>query len=83
MKSRRGIWAAALLLLGLPVAVLSDTLLGAGGSAVIHLLFGLGFAFLSFSVFDFRTPRWITWIGSVSAGALAIIFLVQGLSELI
>jgi hypothetical protein len=38
---------------------------------------------MAFAVFDFRTSRWIAWAGCVSTGALAAIFLLQGVSELI
>lgn len=82
MKSLPGVLAASTLLLGLPVALLSHMLFGAGVETMIHLLFGGGFALNSFSVFDFKLPRWISWIGCVAAGTLAIIFLLQGLSEL-
>lgn len=83
MRSRRGFLAALVFLLGLPIAVLSQMLFGAEVETMIHFLFGAGFALISFSVFDFKTPRWITWIGSASTGALAAIFLLQGVSELI
>ena len=85
MRSLRGFLAASVFLLGLPIAVLSQMFLGVGVETIdsFHFLFGVGFALISFAVFDFRTPRWITWIGCVSAGALAVIFLLQGLSELI
>ena len=38
---------------------------------------------VSFSAFDFGTPRWLAWIGCVSAGGLAAIFLLQAASTLI
>src|SRR5688572_6713335 len=43
----------------------------------------IGLCALIFAVFDFRTARWVAWIGSVSTGALAAVFLLQGVSELI
>ena len=36
---------------------------------------------MAFAVFDFKTPRWATWMGSVSTGALAAVFFLQGVSE--
>lgn len=83
MRSGWGFLAALVCLLGLPIAVLSQMFFGAEVETMIHFLFGAGFALISFSVFDFKTPRWITWIGCVAAGAFAAIFFLQGLSELI
>lgn len=83
MRSSRGFLAALVFLLGLPTALLSQVLFGAEVETMIHFLFGVGFALMSFSVFDFRTPRWTNWVGCISAAALAAIFLLQGLSELI
>jgi hypothetical protein len=36
---------------------------------------------MSLAVFDFRTPRWATWMSSISTGVLAAVFFLQGLSE--
>jgi len=55
--------------------------LGNGVEAVIHGALALGSALMAFAVFDFKTPRWITWIGSGSTGLLACIFSLQGVSE--
>jgi hypothetical protein len=38
---------------------------------------------VSFSAFDFETPRWIAWVGCVSASAFAAIFLAQAASSLV
>ena len=83
MRSPRGFLAAVVFLLALPIAVLYQMLFGNGAAAVLHLAFALGSVLLSFSVFDFKLPRWINWIGCVSAGALAAIFLLQGVADLI
>jgi hypothetical protein len=83
MRSPRGLLAAIVFLLALPVAVLSQILFGSGASTTIHLALGAGSVLLAFAVFDFRLPRWINWIGCVSAGALGAIFLLQGVSLLI
>ena len=56
---------------------------GAGAEIVIHAALALGAALMSLAVFDFRTARWIAWAGCVSTGALAAIFLLQGVSELV
>ena len=58
-------------------------MVGAKAETIVHGALALGSALLSLAVFDFRTERWVTWIGSVSTGALAAVFLLQGVSELI
>jgi hypothetical protein len=83
MRSPRGFLAAIVFLLALPIAVLYQMLFGNGAAAVLHLAFALGSVLLSISVLDFKLPRWINWIGCVSAGALATIFLLQGVADLI
>jgi hypothetical protein len=83
MKSLRGLLAAVLLLLALPLAVLFQVLFGGGSEAVVHLVGAIGFALLALSFFDFTLPRWIAWVGCVAATALAVIFAVQGVSSLI
>src|SRR5687768_17930893 len=40
-----------------------------------------GFALLALAVFDFRTGTWTTRIGSAAIAGLAVIFLLQGISE--
>jgi hypothetical protein len=83
MRSPRGLLAAVVFLLALPVAVLCQVLFGSGDGVAVHLALALGSVLLSFSVFDFNMPRWINWIGCVSAGALAVIFLSQGVADLL
>jgi hypothetical protein len=55
---------------------------GSGSGLTMHVALAVGCALLSLAVFDFKTPRWVAWIGCVSAGAFAAIFLVQAASEL-
>jgi hypothetical protein len=83
MRSPRGLLAAVVFLLALPVAVLCQVLFGSGDGVAVHLALALGSVLLSFSVFDFKLPGWINWIGCVSAGALAVIFLSQGVADLL
>jgi hypothetical protein len=83
MKSLRGLLAAVLLLLALPLAVLFQVLFGGGSEVVVHLVGAIGFAFLALSFFDFTLPRWIAWVGCVAATALAVIFAAQGVGALI
>lgn len=82
-RSPRGLLGAIVLLLALPIAVLTQIVLGSGSGVAMHVALAVGCALVSFSAFDFETPRWIAWIGCVSASAFAAIFLVQGASSLI
>jgi hypothetical protein len=75
------LFASLAFLLALPLAALYQMVLGTGGEAVIHGALALGSALMSFAVFDFKTPRWATWMGSVSTGVLAAVFFLQGVSE--
>jgi hypothetical protein len=83
MRSPRGLLGSIVLLLALPIAVLTQVLLGSGSGIAIHVALAVGCVFVSLSAFDFGTPRWLAWVGCVSAGAFAAIFLVQAASSLI
>jgi hypothetical protein len=83
MRSPRGLLAAIVFLLALPIALLYQVLFGSGAGIIVHLALGVGSVLLLVAVFDFRLPAWINWIGCVSAGALATIFLLQGAALLI
>jgi hypothetical protein len=71
------------LLLALPIAVLTQVLFGSGSAVAIHVALAAGCVLVSLSAFDFDTPRWLAWIGCVSVGAFAVIFLLQAASTLI
>jgi hypothetical protein len=81
MRSRRGLVACTVLLLAVPLAVVYEMVVGPGVETVIHAAFALGTGLMSSAALDFRTPRWATWLGGLSMGALAIVFFLQGLSE--
>jgi hypothetical protein len=83
MRSPRGLLGSIVLLLALPIAVLTQVLLGSGSGIAIHLALAVGCVLVSLSAFDFGTPKWLAWVGCVSAGAFAAIFLVQAASSLI
>jgi hypothetical protein len=83
MRSPRGFAAAIAFLLALPVAVAYQIVLGGDVEVAVHLICAAGFTLLSYSAFDFGSPRWIRWVGCVSSGALAVIYLLQGLSPLV
>jgi hypothetical protein len=81
VRSRRGLLASLAFLLALPVTALYQLAVGTGAEAVIHGALALGAALMAFAVFDFEAPTWATWMGSVAAGALAAIFLLQGAGD--
>ena len=81
----RSIWAVAAaltMLLSLPLAVASQALGKNAPEIVVHVVLGTGMLFLVRAVVDFGWPRWINVIGALSAGAFAVIFLLQAVSRL-
>ena len=82
MRSPRGFLGSIVLLLALPVAVLTQVLLGSGSGVAMHVALAVGCTLLALAVFDFETARWIAWTGRAAAGAFAAIFLLQAASEL-
>lgn len=83
MRSRYGFLAALVLLLALPIVILYQLFFANGTDTLIHVELALGAGLMALAVFDFKLPRWITWIGCLSMILLAVIFLVQGLSHLL
>jgi hypothetical protein len=83
MRSLRGFLGSIVLLIALPLAVLTQVLLGSGSGVTIHVALAVGCALLSLSAFDFEIPRWVAWIGCVAASTFSGIFLLQAASELI
>ena len=81
MRSTRGLFAAIAFLLALPLTALCQMVFDTGAEAVIHGVLALGSALMAFAVFDFKTPRWATWMGLVSTGVLTAVFFLQGVSE--
>jgi protein-S-isoprenylcysteine O-methyltransferase Ste14 len=63
--------------LSLPVAVLTQVLLGSGSGVAMHVALAVGGALVARAAFDFETPRWLAWTGCLAAGAFAAIFLLQ------
>jgi hypothetical protein len=82
VRSPRGVAGAAAFLLALPIAALCQLVAGGGGATVIHVVLALGAGLMAVAVFDFRTARWIAWMGCLAAGGLAVTFLLQAVSEL-
>jgi hypothetical protein len=83
IKSRRGLIAAIIFLSAIPVALLCQIIFGIEAELVIHLTFAVGFAFMALAVFDFQIPKWMNLTGGSVTASLAIIFLLQGVSQLI
>ena len=82
-RSPLGVLGSLVLLLALPIAVLTQVLVGSGSAIAIHVALAAGCVLVAFSVFDFGTPRWLAWVGCVSAGAFGAIFVSQAASSLI
>jgi hypothetical protein len=82
MRSPRGFVGSIVLVLALPIAVLTQVLLGSGSSLAMHVMLTVGCTLIALSAFDFGTPRWVAWVGRAAAGAFAAIFVLQGASEL-
>jgi len=83
VRSLRGVLAASVCLLAVPVALLFQLIVGSGAEMVLHLVGGVGFLLTAFAVFDFKPPRWLPWVGCLSAGAFGVTFLLQGISQLL
>jgi len=83
MRSPRGFWGSLYILFAVPVAVLTQVLFGGGSGIAVHVALLVGCALVSFALFDFRVPGWISWVGSAAVGALAAIFLLQAVSPLV
>ena len=83
MRSPRGFFAALVLLFAIPIALLCQTVFGIEFEIPFHFLIALSSGLIALAVFDFKLPIWITWLGCVSSGTVAAIFLLQGVARLI
>ena len=83
VRSLRGVLAASVCLLAVPVAFVFQLIVGGGAEIVLHLLLGVGFLLTAFAVFDFGPTRWLRWVGCLSIGVLGVTFLLQGISQLL
>ena len=83
VRSLRGVLAASVCLLAVPVALLVQLIVGSGAELVLHLVGGVGCLLTAFAVFDFEPPRWLPWVGCLSIGAFGVTFLLQGISQLL
>lgn len=82
IRSPRGFFAALVLLCGIPIALLGQVVFGINVEIPLHFVFALTAGLVALAVFDFKLPGWVTWLGCLSSGALATIFLLQGVSLL-
>jgi hypothetical protein len=82
MRSPRGFFAALVLLFGIPIALLGQVVFGIDVEITLHFVFALTTGLIALAVFDFKLPRWISWLGSVSSGTVAAIFLLQAVARL-
>jgi hypothetical protein len=82
----RSIWAvaaAATMLLAFPLAVVSQALGQNAPEIVVHIVLGTGMLLFAKAVWAFGLPRWINWVGALSAVAFGAIFLSQAVSLLV
>jgi hypothetical protein len=82
MRSPRAFAAGLILLLGVPLALATAVVFGDGAEDVLHLALAASFFLLAFAVFDFNLPAWIKLPACAAMAALAAIFLLQGVSDL-
>jgi hypothetical protein len=83
MRSKLGFFGAIAFLAAVPLALMANIIFGGiSAELVIHFACGTGFVLCAMAMFDFPLPRWMTWIGFISTGAVGVIFLIQGVSNL-
>lgn len=80
-RSPAAIVSGISILTALPLAIITQSALGHGGNAVVHVLLALGIASLIVASGDFRMPAGLRWIGRTAMIALGLIFLLQGIAE--
>src|SRR5690349_20736994 len=83
MRSRTGFSASVAFLLAFPMAALIDGAFHGHAETTIHSACALGFALLTRASFDLSSRRWRASMGATVAGALAIIFSLQAISNLV
>lgn len=83
MRSTWAVAAAATMLLAFPLAVVSQALGQNAPEIVVHIVLGIGMLLFAKAVWAFGLPRWINWVGALSAVAFGAIFLLQAVSLLV
>ncbi len=82
MRSPGVLAGALVLLLGVPLAIVAASVFEGGAPIVIHAALGVSFLLFARAALDFKLPLWISAPACVAIGVLAIIFLLQGASDL-
>jgi hypothetical protein len=82
MKSRKGFLAGIIFPAAIPFALLCRIIFGADAEMLLHFALATGFTLISLAIFDFKIPKWLNIAGCFAAVALALIFLLQGVSQL-
>jgi hypothetical protein len=83
MRSKRGLWASLVFFLAPLLAVATDAFPWGNPNAAAHLVWALGLALLAGALLGFDTPRWIARTGCLAAAGTGLLFLVQGISDLV
>ena len=83
MRSLPAFAGCVVLLLGVPIGFASSILVDAGASAILHVALGACFLLIASAVFDYRLRPWMNWVGGVGIAAAGIVFLLQGISDII
>lgn len=81
MQSLRALLGSIAVLAALPLTILTSVVFGGGDGIVVHAALGTGMVLLAASVFDFRTPAIISWVGMAAMLLMGAIFLAQGVGE--
>lgn len=81
MQSLRALLGSIAVLAALPLTFLTNVVFGGGDGIVVHAALGTGMVLLAASVFAFRTPAIISWVGMVAMLVMGAIFLAQGVGE--
>ena len=82
MRSPRGFASSLILLFGVLLAAITALVIGNGADAIVHLTLGTSFLLIAFAVFDFKLPVWVALVACAATGVLAIVFLLQGASDI-
>ena len=83
MRSPSAVAGSLVVLLGVPLAIVAASAFENAAEIVIHFALGASFALFARSAFDFRLPKWAAALSFAAIGVLAIVFLAQGLADLL
>jgi hypothetical protein len=83
MRSIRGLLAVIAFLVLMPLTVVNSALFGIEAEITVHFVAAVGFLLLALAVFDFRTPKWISWAACAAASISAVTYFLQGVSNLL